>query len=504
MKTLEDIKKHLSKYDKNQVINVLCENSMLYLLGREMRLDESCYINKEYYFLKMLFYCFKKELSLICKTFEDNTIQYIAFKGIVLSNCLYRNVEDRFASDIDVYVCENDYDRAFRMLQNIGFEIVDSDVLNNKHHLAMKKGLVLLELHKNILNPLLNIDETYLRMNTIDQIVFDRTITTFNETATLLHMLYHLYMDMIIGPQFVKAVYAKNLLLSKKFLFRAYEIALYIEKYFDKINWQDIINDILKQNLKSYFKSMIHGILNIFPQVFPEFFVKAIYEKDYEMILDDVDQMFCEYLVTHNDYECAELVEKFINEKWNGREVLNLTEKTEKTFLIPYHHWKVEEEFENDADFKCTCTVINRSNKIEVFFEVLQEDICFSEENQLDDSETDGIHLFLCSTHKFLYRSIFLFPKIICGETKVIAIDAVTNEGVEDLICNLEITSNGYHLGIFLNAPFIKKNLLESNFYLGAIAAKCCPNTGKRIRELTMSPRVEYWYSPTWFAKVEW
>lgn len=485
-----------------EVAEIIQTNNLSYILEQELpEIKLDFFLKKEYYEKAILK---RKEFYKVIEILDKNKINYITFKGIVLANRLYDKWFVRKYGDVDIYIENDKFCQALEAFRGVHFYVARENGLNNKHHVVLSNGKVIVELHRNILNPQLKIDETYLRNNLLTRVIFEQKITTFNETATFLHLLYHLYMDMVIGPQFVKTIYEKKISMSKKFFFRAYEIALYSEKYYDQINWKDIIIDIQRQNLKSYFKSMIHGILNIFPQAFPEFFIEAINEKDYEMTLEDVDQIFCEYFVKHNDYECTELIEKFINEKWNGSEKLNLTENSQETFSIRYHHWKVEEEFENDADFKCTCTVINRSNKIEMFFEVLQEDICFSEENQLDDSETDGIHLFLCSTHKFLYRSIFLFPKIICGETKVIAIDAVTNEGVEDLICNLEITSNGYHLGIFLNAPFIKKNLLESNFYLGAIAAKCCPNTGKRIRELTMSPRVEYWYSPTWFAKVEW
>lgn len=60
----------------------------------------------------------------------------------------------------------------------------------------------------------------------------------------------------------------------KPFLHRAYEIALFSEKYSGKIDLETIEADLRRQKLRAIFGRMIFDIAEIFPEAFPDSFDK--------------------------------------------------------------------------------------------------------------------------------------------------------------------------------------------------------------------------------------
>ena len=77
-------------------------------------------------------------------------------------------------------------------------------------------------------------------------------------------------------------IYATKIVLKAgRFLYRAYEIALYSEKYFKEINWNDVEEDIRHQKLCLVFKKMMRDILEIFPNAFPDSFAQMILQLEY-------------------------------------------------------------------------------------------------------------------------------------------------------------------------------------------------------------------------------
>ena len=102
----------------------------------------------------------QNELIKIAKEFNGHGIEYIAFKGAILANRLYDNIFTRFFSDIDVFVFPKHFDNALNLLYKNGYVLRYPNVLSGTHHAALKKDKIVLELHRNILNPFTQIDET--------------------------------------------------------------------------------------------------------------------------------------------------------------------------------------------------------------------------------------------------------------------------------------------------------------------------------------------------------
>ena len=63
-----------------------------------------------------------------------------------------------------------------------GYSLRYLESLQGLHHIVLKKGTIVLELHKNILNPFTKIDETYMREHTENVVISNQKIRTFDIT----------------------------------------------------------------------------------------------------------------------------------------------------------------------------------------------------------------------------------------------------------------------------------------------------------------------------------
>lgn len=238
--------------------------------------------NVKFLFNKANVILLQNELSWICKIFDKERIEYITFKGIVLSTRLYDNIYTRFFCDIDIYVFPQCFDRALNMLFDNGYTPKDQTELSNPHHVTLKKDRITVELHRNILNPFTKINETYMYNHTEIFDLAKQKIVTLDLTGTFLHLIYHLYMDAKLLLDNIYDVYTRGRTPSiKRFYARAYEIALFSQKYSSKINWDEVISDINKQDLHIIFKSAFNDILDIFPNAFPRKLVDVIHNREY-------------------------------------------------------------------------------------------------------------------------------------------------------------------------------------------------------------------------------
>ena len=149
--------------------------------------------------------------------------------------------------------------------------MLEENGMSNPHHVVLASGKTVVELHRNILHPMLGIHEEFLLGNLQPCTINQHNITTFNETAGILHLIYHLYMDAYLASyDMYSAIMQRKIPKANRFLYRAYEIALFSEKYSDKINWEAIEADLKRQKLRAIFGRMVFDIVEIFPEAFPE------------------------------------------------------------------------------------------------------------------------------------------------------------------------------------------------------------------------------------------
>ncbi len=221
------------------------------------------------------------QMAKLVKDFDNNDISVLYFKGEVLQSTLFENADLRPAGDIDIYVAPDKFNTAMSVLKENGFVFKNSNTINNNHHIQYVKGHIKLELHKNLFNPFTKINETIFFDHLIPYQCKGYNCLTFDETATILHLFYHLYMDTLLSKRNFDSIMKNNVSMAQRFLFRAYEIAKYIFLFTNQIKWDQINADIMSQNLNIYFKNMIIMIDYIFPKILPESFLNSIHQKKY-------------------------------------------------------------------------------------------------------------------------------------------------------------------------------------------------------------------------------
>lgn len=385
----------------------------------------------------------------------------------------------------------------------MGYYLTDNKTLCNKHHVSLHKDKVVVELHKNIFNPFIKIDETYFKNNIRTYDLDNQNILTFDITATFLHLIYHLYMDTYLAyGNLYHLLVNKTIPKARRFLYRAYEIALFSEKYSNEINWNDIERDIKKQKLRFFFKKMIFDILEIFPEAFPQSFVHTVYNLNY--VNDERDYLYKYFIESNmndsNNFDV--LLIDYINNNWESRRGNNIHKKVgEKISLIK------QSSNEINKDFSCDITTEITTEGLKISFKVSNDDFYISDIGDYNTQTSDGVYLLLCGTEQYSYNSIFLFPKEIDGEIKVIVCDVLNkrNEVLGDNLIKADFskTESDYTITAILSNQFLKENYLSSYLYMGLVISDCSSEIHCRKNELILSEKSSEWYNPTYFAKID-
>ena len=159
------------------------------------------------------------QMVKLIKDFNHNDISVLYFKGEVLQSLLFENVDVRPAGDIDIYVVPDKFNTAMSVLKENGFVFRNSNTINNNHHVQYVKGHIKLELHKNLFNPFTKINETIFFDHLIPYQCKGYSCLTFDKTATILHLFYHLYMDTLLSQRSFDSNMKNNAYMAKRFLF---------------------------------------------------------------------------------------------------------------------------------------------------------------------------------------------------------------------------------------------------------------------------------------------
>lgn len=496
----EVFKEYMSNYEKEEILKILFENSMMNILGDEyLKLDDvGININRLWANYNW------RRTNEIFRTLEGKGVNYIVFKGIVISQLLYDDPYKRDMGDIDFFVDEKNFNVAKEVLKQLGFYVMKAGGEDNPHHITYTDSKVIIELHKSILTPLVGIDENYIRRHTTRMNIAEEEIVTFDKTATILHLIYHLYMDMWLTCGSIYSILTnKKLPKTRRFLYRAYEIALFLERYSAEINWVDMQRDLKKQKFRICFKKMIIDICEIFPDSFSESFIQMIFQLDY---VDDERDRLYKFLIDseikEHDKNMDYILSNYINENWETRREKNIYRKVgEKISLAKKSSNEIEQ------GLKCDIVIQKITNGLKIIFEVSNEDFFISDSNNYDTQTSDGVHLLLCGTEKYSYNSIFFFPKEINGSIKVVVCDVLNNRNIvfDDTLIRAEFlkTNRTYTIKAVLCNEFIEKNHLASYFYMGLVVSDCSSKTKRRKNQLILSEEDSQWYNPTYFAKID-
>lgn len=504
MKCDDDIVKYLNtKFSTLEIIDLLKQNTLYFKFADK-------FINKKNDEKSKMLNRLLNSLNMAaaCNIFSDlkkMNIEYIAFKGFVLSQLLYGSPNERAWGDIDFFVKPQCFNKIYMYLLEEGFKLLHENGLSNPHHVVLTNGRKVIELHRNLFHPMIEINEDFLRENLKLCIIQNQEITTFNETACILHLIYHLYMDTyLVSDSLYSVITSKRILQADRFIYRAYEISLFSETYFRKIKWEDIESDLKKQRLRIIFSRMIFDIVEIFPNAFPDSFLKTVSQLNY---IENENDRFYKYLIEADKYggeysfDC--ILSKYINDTWLFHKNDNIHIKIGSSFIVN----EKETEKADGRMLSCEVRTEKTSNGIKLCFTVSDDDLYFSDVNNYDTMASDGVHLILCGMGKYSYKSIFFFPKKINEKIKVVAVNVLNNinEVIEKTFVRAEFmkTKNGYSIVAALTNEFIDINRLKPYFYMGVVISDCNRKTMLRQRSLILSKDDSQWYNPSYFAKIE-
>ena len=489
---------------KNHILDKhnINEKNISFWLSNEYKNNEFINSCTESERIKKVFYIIRKNKCLqLINILSKSGIPYILFKGIVLAERLYELPYYRPIGDIDLFVSQEYYYQVVDILQNNQYDMIERTKDTN-HHIVFNDNDVSIELHKNILNPFTNIDETYIRNHTETISIEGNKITTFDDTATLLHLIYHLYMDTCLSSNNIYAISTnKSYGIAKRFLYRAYEIALLAEKYFKDIKWNDIISDIKIQKLRIVFKYMVEDILEIFPNAFPAKLVDVINSLEYVSEQNDDVYKIIRTAKAVNDNNGDLLLSKYIDENWNYNNTA-ICKHLGECFEISK---PVSEESCGNKTLSCELLIDRCEEGISLQFTVSDDDFYVSDYNNFGTLESDGVHLLLCGTQKYTYMSIFLVPKIKNDSIEVFAYDVLNNTLIDsmDIQARIQKYDDYYILQAVLSNEFLSKHEIDKYFYAGFVISDCDRETKYRKNALVSAEPATEWYNPLHFLKID-
>lgn len=506
MKSNDDIIRYLNNnFSTCEILGILRKNT-LYFKFADKFVSEKVEEKK----MRLTQLLSRVQIDAACKIFSDMekmNIGYISFKGFVLSQLLYDSPIERVCGDFDFWVGPQYFEKAYSYLLQEGYKLLQENGRTNPHHIVLVNGTMVLELHRNLFHPMIGVNEEFLRINLQSCTVNDHNITTFNETASMLHLIYHFYMDtFLVSYDLYSVIMSREVLKADRFLYRSYEIALFSEKYSNKIDWKEIENDLKRQKLRIIFRRMISDIVGIFPNAFPDSFLETVFQLSYIENDNDNDNFYRFMIETghvdgKHDFDC--ILCKYLNNTWLIHRQNNIHINIGDSFTI---NEKVSETVK-DSKLCCEVSTAKTGDGIKLCFTVSDNDLYCSDNDNFDTLASDGVHLLLCGTTEYSYNSIFFFPKRNNGIIEVITVDVLNNVNKimekKYVHAGFSMTPNGYSISAVLTSRFIELNHLNSYFYMGLVVSDCSRQTMRRQWELILAKDNFQWYNPTYFARIE-
>lgn len=176
-----------------------------------------------------------KVIEDILQIFNDNDIQSMLIKGSSLCTSLYVDPALRPMRDIDILVNEDDVEQAQGLLIDAGFTESTAPIPHDHHHLpslykTVEDVKLCIELHRGLYP---DITPHYPEVIFEEFVKTARTVQVGNTTALAFgheEMLHYLYQHAFHPPLTYEPFKLVN----------AADIISYVEKYYDKIGWQEI------------------------------------------------------------------------------------------------------------------------------------------------------------------------------------------------------------------------------------------------------------------------
>lgn len=244
------------------------------------------------------------ELSQILYESKNSGIKLLHLKGLFLAADLYKPIESRIHSDIDLLVHMNDADTMLAILDRLGYitskgnkRPIDTDVLysipdlNDFTHLeAMFKRSRLngqeycteLDLHLNPLYqmPIFDLaDNRNVFNRAVLENVSSHTVWLLDVKDRLIHLMAHFSRHYLLD---FRRYFQKCNQLSPQIRL-LHDIALFIEKYGRAIDWDSFLHRVKELHQCEHIALSVHLFDRIYPGMIPEYYI----EKMKQLVFDE-------------------------------------------------------------------------------------------------------------------------------------------------------------------------------------------------------------------------
>ena len=270
--------------DKEMLIDIINKNNISFLVSDMVKDDKIAYrkILARKMIQKMFYDLVQEELGNLIDEYDKAGIKLVFVKGIFLTADLYENMSDRSSKDIDVSIRKDDFLKSHNLLKKMGYvckDFTDDEIRNDRHweyfreqHICYekmyKKIKIYLEVHGNIVNAGeafdIDTDEFINNSNKVDILNLQPYILSpeYNLIYLALHFIKHVplnythYSIMGLNPE----INIGNLV----------DIALFIKKYKDEIDWEAFYVLTKKMNVVRYIYAAVKLMNDIFTASFHE------------------------------------------------------------------------------------------------------------------------------------------------------------------------------------------------------------------------------------------
>lgn len=184
----------------------------------------------------------------IYEEFNKKGLKILVFKGIILRQ-LYPIPDERISGDEDLLIKKEDLKKAEEILKSKDMDrILSKEEEEDVYHYFCKKTGLHLELHTRLFG---NSSEIYKKMEKTFQGVFDNsekviinnvTINTFSLDKHFLYVICHAMKHFVSSGIGIRQIC---------------DIVMYINKYFDKINWNYIWQEVSNFGYETLFVNFL-------------------------------------------------------------------------------------------------------------------------------------------------------------------------------------------------------------------------------------------------------
>lgn len=235
----------------------------------------------------------KEELINIVQEFKNKGIPFVVLKGLPLAYDLYEDINEKISCDIDILVEEFNCKAALLSLSELGYLDYKGDKINIDNLRDYSAAMHLKEFKKecgskNVFVELHTVPfSSFVRKHEIPQfsmlleapqfIKIDNTyIPVLELYDRLLHLTDHFSKHLL---SYINSYLYESETMSTQFneLKPLYDLALFLNKYKNLINWNELVNKAFKFNVVSSVYIAFLFINHLFDHLLPGGFLSKLY-----------------------------------------------------------------------------------------------------------------------------------------------------------------------------------------------------------------------------------